>query len=252
MDAVLAAPFITPRKTRELLAKLEGLLSEGQAEQARGQVYVEKRVKFDNEEIYYAIDAVGRAIAAGRKISFLYHHRVLSGIRAVPDAGRSFVVSPYAMIWSGDKYYLAGNYGKYDSVSVYRLDRMKHTEVLAEAARPFEEVCSYRGRFDAADFARRTFHMYHGERQRVELCCSDDLLEAVLDQFGNDVRLTRRGPRDFSLRVEVDVSEGFLQWLLQYGGRVRVLSPEPLRQEMLRRIRGMAEAYGITKKTCAQ
>ncbi len=252
MDAVLAAPFITPRKTRELLGKLEGLLSEGQAEQARGQIYVEKRVKFDNEEIYYAIDAVTRAVAGRRKLSFVYHHRVICGERAVPDAGRAFVVSPYALIWSGDKYYLAGNYEKYDSVSVYRLDRMRRAQVLDAPARPFEEVSDYRGRFDAADFARRTFRMYHGERQRVELCCADDLLEAVLDQFGNDVPLVRRDEGSFLLRVEVDVSEGFVQWLLQYGGRIRVASPESLRREVAGRVRAMAQGYGLMKKTCAQ
>jgi len=249
MDAVCAAPFITERKTEELVGKLAGLLSRGQAEEAGSRIYVQNCEKIGNEEIYYTIDTAARAITQKKKIQFTYYHRVISENRAVPDAGRSFLISPYALIWNSDRYYLAGNYGKYDSVSVYRLDRMKHTCISDESSRPFEEVSEYRGRFNTEDFARRTFHMYHGERRTVELRCSSGLLEAVLDKFGNDIPLNRQDENTFTIQTEIYLSEGFVEWVLQYGGQIEVLSPEPLRQEIVRRIRAMENTYRLTEKT---
>lgn len=251
MDAVLAAPFITNKKTAELLEKLRGLLSRNQAEEAAAQVHVNPRPKFGNEEIYYSIDAVERAVAQKKKLSFVYHHHAIEGNRIVQNDGRRFVVSPYALIWDSDRYYLAGNYEKYDSVSVYRLDRMRHAEVTGQEARPFSEVSDYRDWFDAADYAARTFHLYHGELQTVGLRCRDDALEAVLDKFGDGLRLSGRGDGFFSVQVRVYAGEGLLEWLLQYGDRIAVLSPEPLRSEMAARVRRIGETYGLTE-TCGR
>ena len=251
-DAVLTAPFITRRKTEELTAKLSGLLSRAQSGQMTVFLPEKNRVKFENEEIYYAIDAISRAILQKKKVSFVYHHSIFSSGAVAQNTGRAFVVSPYALLWNADRYYLAGNYEKYDSVSVFRLDRMKRAETLEAKARPFEEVSDYRGSFDAADFARRTFGMYHGEKQKVVLRCTLDLLETVLDKFGSDVPLEQAGGDSFTVTAEVYAGEGFAEWVLQYGGRVRVLSPEPLRQEIVRRIREMSLVYGLSEKTCDQ
>lgn len=91
--------------------------------------------------------------------------------------------------------------------------------------------------------------MYHGERRTVELRCSSGLLEAVLDKFGNDIPLNRQDENSFTIQTEIYLSEGFVEWVLQYGGQIEVLSPEPLRQEIVRRIRAMESTYLLTEKT---
>lgn len=246
MDAVLSAAFITPKKTEELTKKLCGQLSRYQAQEVLGQIYVEQRGKFDNEEIYYNIDAVNRAIAAGKKVRFLYHHKIVVGVSAQNDKGREFIVSPYALIWSNDKYYLAGNYEKYDSVGNYRLDRMKKVHITKENIRPFCEISAYSDYFDTADYLRKTFNMYSGEAQYVELLCKNSMLEVILDKLGNSVDFLSHDQGRFSVRAKVYVSEGLIEWLLQYGDRVEVLSPETLREKMLQKIRALTQMYGIS------
>lgn len=252
VDAVLAAPFITHRKTEELTGKLRSLMSEGQAEEMMRQVCFEKRVKFDNEEIYYSIDAIERAIASGKKLAFFYRHMRIARGRVEPAPGRRFVVSPYALIWDSDRYYLAGNYEKYDNVGNYRLDRMRGAEVLREKARPFQEVCEYRDYFDTADYIAKTFQMYHGEKMTVELRCSADILENMLDRFGAGMHILRSDEQSFTIEAQVSEGEGFERWLFQFGCGAEVLSPQSLRERMAEKAQALADLYRATKKTCGR
>ena len=246
MDAVLTAPFITNKKTAELADKLCGLISCHQAETVLKQIYVEQREKFENEEIYYNIDIINRAIAQHKKISFSYHHRVIADRKTQLDEGREFIISPYALLWANDKYYMAGNYEKYDAVSNYRLDRMKRMTVTTLESRPFSEVCAYKDYFDTADYLKKTFNMYNGEQERVVLRCSNSLLETIADKFGSGIEFSCHDNNAFTVRVSVYVSDGLIEWLLQYGDRIMVLSPPTLRDEMLKRIKAMYAAYQIT------
>jgi predicted DNA-binding transcriptional regulator YafY len=245
MDAVYAAPFLTQKKTGELLQKLSGLMSAGQAEETAGMPHINLRPKFKNEEIYYTIDAVSRAIAQKKKISFLYRHHVIRGNRMTRDEGRKFLVSPYALIWDSDKYYLAANYEKYGDISVYRLDRMRRAVLSAQDARPFCEVSEYRERFDAEDYAAKTFHLYHGDLQTVALRCSDSALELLLDKFGAGLRICTREDGLFDVKIQVYAGEGLVEWLLQYGDRICVLSPQALREQVCERIHRIEKQYGF-------
>ncbi|MFU0833066.1 MAG: WYL domain-containing protein [Oscillospiraceae bacterium] len=245
MDAVQAAPFLTKKKTAELIRKLGGLMSSAQAEETVGKVHMNLRPKYENEEIYYTIDAIHRAILKEKKISFLYRHYVIRGRRIVQDEGRRFLISPYALIWNSDKYYLAGNYEKYNDVSVYRLDRMKHVEILSKPARPFSEVSEYRDFFDAEDYAAKTFHMYHGDLKTVVLRCADEALELLLDKFGGELSISGREEGFFTVCVQVFAGEGLVEWLLQYGDRITVISPQELRNQVTERIRQIGQQYGL-------
>jgi len=249
LDAVLTAPFITNKKTAELTGKLRELLSCYQAESVFKQIYVDQRVKFENEEIYYNIDAINRAISSGKQISFLYYHRIIVDQKAVLDKGREFQISPYALLWANDKYYLAGNYNKYDTVSNFRLDRMKHASVTAVDSRSFREVSPYREYFDTADYLRKTFNMYNGEQELVELRCANDILEAVVDKFGSEIEFCCHDENAFTVRAHVCVSNGLIEWLLQYGSRITVQSPIRLRQEIISQINGLNTVYQINQET---
>jgi predicted DNA-binding transcriptional regulator YafY len=252
MDAVLAAPFITNKKTAELTDKLCGLLSCYQADDVLKQNHMQQRVKFENEEIYYNIDTINRAIAEHKKIAFCYHHRVIANQKAKYDKGRKFVISPYALLWVSDKYYLAGNYDKYDAISNYRLDRMKHVEATSLESRPLNEVSSYEKHFDTSDYLKKTFNMYNGEQEMIALRCSNELLETIVDKFGSDLEFSCHDDHAFTVRASVYVSDGLIDWLLQYGDRITVLSPKSLKDIMIKRIEALSAMYQIKQKTCVQ
>lgn len=246
LDAAAHAPFLTREKTQMVIEKLLGLLSRPQAGLLRGQV-TPGGLKFQNEEVLHSIEVLQQAISEKKRVAFFYHHQVIQNGKPALDAGRAFRLSPYALLWNNDRYYLAGNYDKYDSVSSYRLDRMRQVRLLPVPARPFEEVTPYRGRFDAADYLQRTFSLFSGAPEQLLLRCNADLLDVLTDRFGEALQFLEQEPSgQFTAHVEVTVSEGLYEWLLQYGARLCVVAPTYVREEMRRRISRMGALYGGT------
>ncbi len=244
MDAVQAAAFITPKKTEDLLEKIGTLCSEHQAAALRRQIGDFQKSKYTNEEIYYNIDTIEQAIAQGKKIRFRYCKRKLdTKNRGVKLTEKDFTVSPYALIWSDDQYYLVSNHEKYDNLMHTRIDRMKGVRMIARAARPASEVSPYPNDFDAADYAAKVFHMFSGEVEPLELRCHVSLLEEILDRFGTQITITKARSEDyFHAKTEGIVSDGLVSWLMQFSSRVEVLAPQNLRDRLKTRA---GEIFGL-------
>ena len=243
MDAVRTADFITPKKSRELLGKLGDLVSEHQREKIRRQIYIDDSHKQTNEEIYYSIDAAVEAIARKKKISLVYQRRRRDESGRVCIKSRSFKISPYALMWDDDHYYLIGNHEKYDNLMHLRMDRMKKVTVLEEPARNFEEVCEYRGYFDTADYASKIFHAFGGQTEQVEIRCHNEFLEQMLDCFGSDLLIRPSGEDHFAFSVSAVVSEGFIGTVLSFGDKIEVLSPRWVRRRVAETVASTAKKY---------
>lgn len=70
--------------------------------------------------------------------------------------------------------------------------------------------------------------MYSGEQKPIELACNNDLLEPMLDRFGDKVRIQKYDDEHFILRTNAAVSDGLAAWVVQFGGRVKVRMPNDL------------------------
>lgn len=245
-DAVQAATFISPKKSAQLCEKILKLLSVEQAKEIKGQVYFDNRPKSTNEAIYINVDKLNRAIRKGKKISLIYRRRVITAQNAVEFEEKRHILSPYGMIWKDDHYYLVGNNVKYDNIMVLRVDRIRALEILeTEPVRPFSEVSPYKTHFDTADYAKTHFNMFTGTTERVELICRKELIEAVLDRFGEDIRIMRVNEDKFKLTVDAAVSEGLVSWITQFGGKMQVTKPNSLKKMVMDRASEILKLYVI-------
>lgn len=242
-DAVQSADFITPKKTRELLGKLEAMMSKEQARARESSIYVDYSHKCDNEEIYISIDALRVAISQGKKVSLKYRTRQVDESRKITFKEKIFTVSPYALIWVDDHYYLVGNNQKYDNLIHLRIDRMKTVTVLDEPYRHFREVCDYEERFDIADYVSKTFNMYGGEQMEIELSCDLNILEQVIDRFGADIHIIGVENGKFGFRTKALISKGLVGWIMQFCGEIEVVRPQVLRDMISGKIDVLKETY---------
>lgn len=242
-DAVQAANFISQKKTNQLVQKIESFASEKQAKILHSQVYVDNRPKCKNEEIYYTISLLDEAISAKIKVNFTYTRRRITEEFKTAKEEKSFTVSPYALIWSDDHYYLVCNNEKYDNLMHLRIDKIKHLEKTSLPARHFSEVSDYKNYFDSADYASKLFNMYSGEPKPVEFICNNDTLEPMLDRFGENVKIQKYDDEHFVLRTNVASSEGLVAWIVQFGGRVKVKSPNDLIYSVKQKAAEILEIY---------
>ena len=242
-DAVQAANFISQKKTNQLVEKIESFASEKQAKILHSQVYVDNRPKCKNEEIYYTISLLDEAISAKVKVSFTYTKRRITEEFKTAKEEKNFTVSPYALIWSDDHYYLVCNNEKYNNLMHLRIDKIKHLEKTNLPARHFSEVSDYKNHFDSADYASKLFNMYSGEPKPVEFICNNDTLEPMLDRFGENVKIQKYDDDHFVLRTNVAASEGLVSWIVQFGGRVKVKSPNDLIYSVKQKAAEILELY---------
>ena len=245
IDAVQAANFITERKTKELVKKIASLCSESEGKQLTKQVYIENRVKCTNEEIYYNIDVLNRAIRQRKKVTFVYSKRVVADTpNSVKRSEKQFTVSPYALVWSNDHYYLVGNNQKYDNLMHTRIDRMKKVEMLDETVRPFSEVSEYKRYFDSADYVGKLFNMFSGSLQQLDFICDNSILEEILDRFGKGALITKcTDDEHFRMRMKMVVSEGLVSWIMQFGKKIKVVEPLSLQKQVEERARDILSLY---------
>lgn len=245
-DAIQAAKFISEQKSAELMQKMLSLLNQHQVAEAKRLLHVKNRAKSSNEQIYKHISELNRAVFEEKKVSLLYRRRVIGEKNTLEYEEREHVVSPYAMVWSEDHYYLVGNNVKYDNLMVLRVDRIYSLTVLEEEhARPFSEVSPYSDFFDSADYARTHFNMFSGSPVSIELICRNELIEPVLDRFGDDVHIARLSDKRFILCAEVAVGEGLLAWIMQFGSKIQVRKPESLKKMLLDKVEEIQKAYII-------
>lgn len=242
-DAVQAANFISQKKTNQLVKKIESFASEKQAKILHSQVYVDNRPKCKNEEIYYTISLLDEAISNKVKVSFTYTRRKITEEFKTANEDKSFKVSPYALIWSDDHYYLICNNEKYDNLMHLRIDKIKKLEKTNERARHFSEVSDYRNNFDSADYAAKLFNMYSGEPKPVELICDNDILEVILDRFGEKAKIQKYDEDRFLLKTNAAVSDGLTKWVVQFGGKVKVKSPNDLIYEVKKKATEILDNY---------
>lgn len=242
-DAVQSAGFITPKKTRELMSKLGSMMSAEQARLREKSTYIEYKNKCDNEEIYISIDTVRQAIESGKKVSLKYLKRTVNEKRQIITTEKQMKVSPYALIWMEDHYYLVCNNEKYDNLLHLRLDRMKTVRIIDEKYRHFSEVSNYRDTFDIADYAGKTFNMFGGELKQIELRCSAKILEQVMDRFSDELYIKNVQDGKISFTHKALISEGLIGWILQFGEDIEVLEPKELREQIKQKIDKISKLY---------
>ncbi len=242
-DAVRSVKFISKKKTRELLKKLNGLMSDNQAKQAQNGIYFAATPKSENEGLYYNIDILNRAVLQKKQAVIEYFSRYFDEERNICRATKEMTINPYALCWHDDHYYLIGNHIKYDNLIHLRLDRILKAKITDIPARSFREVSDYTDFFDTADYVEKLFGMFGGVKAIVELCCNKKITEQVIDRFGEDIFITNVTENSFNIKINAALSDALVTWIMHYGEDLCVLSPPELREMVFKKAEKILENY---------
>ena len=231
IDAVDACKFISGRESRKLSSKLANLAGNGHAEELKRNGNAEGRVRTTNEKTCLIIDAVNTAINTKRKISFRYFTYDEKKRKVLKHSGEPYVISPYELIWDGDRYYVLGWSDTHEEMRTFRVDRISEMpDVLPEKAKKKPAG------FSGAGFVGTNYRMFAGDVKEVILVCDNDTMDSMVDRFGDKVETKTVDENHFLLTAEVADSHVFYAWVFGFGGKVKIEAPEDMRityQKML-------------------
>ena len=239
VDMVQSSNFITLHKTEELIEKLKGQVSVHQGAALGRRIYVRQRIKSKNESVYINIDRISDAINRDKRISFRYFRYNIKKEKELRHGGKIHIVSPFALIWVDQNYYMLAYDSENREMRHYRVDRMTELSICREkriGKDRFEKT-------DMSTYTNRVFYMFTGKETTVKLRCKSFTADAIIDRFGEDVMLIPDGEDYFTVAVCVAVSTQFFAWLSPFGKDIEILGPENVRRQMGEHMKSIAEMY---------
>ena len=239
VDSVQSAKFITDRKSKDLIKKLESLVSKYQATRLQRQVSISGRVKTMNESIYYNVDKLHEAINRDRRIRFQYYQKKKKKEMELRKNGSRYEVSPWGLMWDDENYYLVGFDSEDSRIKHYRVDKMLKISITNDRRLGRAEFQA----FDLPRYTRSLFGMYGGEETRVTMEAKNDMVGVLIDRFGKDIPIMPLDEDHFRTVVNVAVSNQFLGWIMAIGSSVRITAPESVVEKMRAEIRRLSEEY---------
>ena len=228
VDAVRASKFITEKKSAELIKKLASYANVHDRKSLNRMVFVSNRVKSMNEEIYTTVDIIHDAMEENVDIAFKYFQWTHEKKKELRRDGALYLVSPWSLVWDDSNYYLVGYDTESQSIRHFRIDKMLKTQKTAQKRSGQDEFKAY----DITSYSGAVFGMFGGRAEHVTLSCKNRLANVMIDRFGKDVTVMNESSDRFRITVNVAASPVFLGWVLSFGGEVKIISPEHIRQKL--------------------
>ena len=249
-ECVHAARFISASKAKDLVSTIGELGSMYQAESLQHEVFLIDRVKSTQKGTLNIISTINAAMAKKQdgkphepqKISFKYMKHTIDDVNSMVEKyhGKLYKVSPFRLLINDGNYYLLAFDDKAQDMRTYRIDRMKDVLLLPEpqeGKEAFEAI-------DLQSYTQRVFSMFGGEKQLVAMQFENHLLDSVIDRFGTkNASYSKVDDEHFSVSVEVELSNQFYSWLLQFGEKAKITHPKAVVNKVRNFLENMVLQY---------
>ena len=245
IDGLLFSRQIPHSQCRSLIGKLEGLSND----------YFKSHVRHirnlpdnqpANSELFFTIEILDEAISKRRQVSFIYNtydvDKKLHPRKGESGQPREYLVNPYQMVATNGKYYLIGNYDKYDNVINFRLDRITGIRLLNTPAKPMREVKGLESGLDLPRHMAEHIYMFSGGSIWVAFRAKRYLVNDIIDWFGKDANFSDVTEEEMTVKVKVN-EEAIKLWVLQYALHVRILSPQSMADEIRKNLETALSQY---------
>lgn len=249
IDSLLFSKHIPYSQCKELVGKLEGLSNR----------YFKSRVKYiatlpetapKNPELFWTIEVLDEAIAKERQVAFNYNSygtdKKLHPRLNEDGTVKEYIVNPYQMAVTNGRYYLIGNYNKYDDLANYHLDRIKNIRLLDTPVKPKEQVKGAGKSFSLPKHMAEHLYMFSGESVPVTFRMKKQILNDVIDWFGTEIAFSDETEDEVTARVTVNWY-AMRHWALQYCRHVRILAPNDLANQVQRDLAEALDCYRTSK-----
>ncbi len=226
IDSLLFSKHIPYNQCQDLVEKLKNLSSNYFNHKVK-HIHTLPESQPKNRHLFLTIEVLDEAIENEKQVAFTYNEYGTDK-RLHPRREREYIVNPYQMAATNGRYYLIGNYDKYDNLANYRLDRITNIRLLDTPRKPKEKVPEMKG-WTLPKHMAEHLYMFSGESIPVTFRMKKIILNDVIDWFGTDIAFFDETEEEVTARVTANWS-AMRYWAQQYCRHVRVLSPPDLAQ----------------------
>ena len=242
IDSVLFSKTLTQKQAKSLIDKLRALGNRYFTAKISHVCSLPDMQHADNKQMIYALDTINDAIAEKKKIGFIYNDYKID-FKLHPRREREYIVNPYQIVANSGRFYLIGNYDKYDNVSHYRIDKMTNVRMLEEKVKPKRDIVEFRKGYNLPKHMAEHIYMFGGESVRVKFLTDESMMSEMVDWFGKDFRVKKIN-EEGKIEITVNCNESAMFfWALQYGPYVEVVEPEKLRMQIRESVQKMCDKY---------
>lgn len=168
------------------------------------------------------MDQIHSAINQNVQITFQYFTWNEKKEQVLRHDGAIYKVSPWALSWDDENYYLVAYDEKEDKIKHFRVDKMLHIDLSRDRRKGQRHF----NQFDIASYAKKMFGMYDGEEEYVQIECANTLAGVMIDRFGKDSALIKSDDEHFHVNVKVAVSKQFIGWIFALGSDAKIVGPD--------------------------
>ena len=224
IDTFSYANYIVPSIGKNIINKCKNMQNIYENQKLKNYQIFANDSKTENMEVIKNIEDISDAIQNLNKVTFEYwkygmDKKLEKIIVSTPK------VTPFAIIYNKQEFYIIGIKEGQEKFYNYRLDRIKNLVTLDEK-RTINKSTK-----EIKEYAQSIVEMFGGEKQEIEADCDMVLLDTVFDLFGKNITIIKIDDSKFKLKVDANAF-GFKFWAMRNLDCVEVLKPQSLREEM--------------------
>lgn len=239
IDNFSYANYIVPSIAKNIIKKCKNIQTIYENEKIKDYQIYAKDSKTENAEVIKNIEDISNSIYEHKKIKFEYWkysitNKLEKKIVSIP------IVSPYAIVYNKQEFYLIGIKDGQQKFYNYRIDRIKNIQFLND------EIKIKKKKSEIQDFVESSTEMFGGKKEEIEAICHIWLLDTIFDIFGRNVTIEKVSNDDEHFKLVVDTNPlGFRMWAMRNIDLVEVKRPLTLRKEMQEIIKNAMKKYNI-------
>lgn len=237
IDNFSYANYIIPSIAKNIIKKCKSIQTVYENEKIKDYQIYANDSKTENAEVIKNIEDISESIYKNKKIKFEYWKYNLT-TKLEKKIVSEPTVSPYAIVYSKQEFYLIGIKEGQAEFYNYRLDRIKNIEITDE------EISIKKKKSDIKEFAQSSTEMFGGDKTKIEAVFNIKLLDTIIDTFGRNITIERIDDEDELFKLTVHTNAlGFKMWAMRNIDLLEVKSPIELRNEMKEIIKKANKRY---------
>ena len=244
-DSLLFSKYASRNQCKELIDKLENLNSPF-AQSSNKHIGSVSEIRPANKELFLNIEILDEAIVKRKQVSFYYNQYDIDK-KMYPKLDsdgkpKQYCVNPVQIVVVNNRYYLIGNFDKYDNISHYRLDRMTNIQLTKTPAKPLKEIEEMKQGLNVEKHVSEHIYMFSGKSERVSFRAQRHLVSEIIDWFGMTVIFSNVSAVEITVSVMVN-ERAMRYWAMQYALYITVLSPQSLVDKIIEDIHTIQKNY---------